>query len=97
MFKHMKVTQISYVIKKTSLVCLVIGLFLMCESPIFIPEGAFQEVTVNMSGSWKITSAYRNGIEISDKFDFSGFGLKLDFDNSEATLTKLKLSKCHFP
>jgi hypothetical protein len=97
MFKHMKVTQISYVIKKTSLVCLVIGLFLMCESPIFIPEGAFQEVTVDMSGSWKITSAYRNGIEISDKFDFTGFGLKLDFDNSEATAYQIETKQVPFP
>mgnify|MGYP006075528251 FL=1 len=97
MFEHMKVTQITYVIKKASLVFLVVGLFLMCESPIFIPEGAFEEVEVDMSGSWKITAAYRNGIEISDKFDFSDFGLKLNVSNSEATTYHIETKQVPFP
>tara|TARA_B110000046_G_scaffold173026_1_gene195256 strand:- start:195 stop:674 length:480 start_codon:yes stop_codon:yes gene_type:complete len=97
MFKHMTINQITYAIKKAFLIFLVIGVFLMCESPVFIPDGAFKEATVDMSGSWKITSAYRNGIEISDKFDFSGFGLKLDFDNSEATAYHIETKQVPFP
>jgi hypothetical protein len=97
MFKHMKITQIASAIKKVILIFLMIGVFLMCQSPIFIPEGAFQEFPVDMSGSWKITSAYRNGMEISEKFDFNSFGLKLNFKNSEETTYQISTNKVPFP
>jgi len=97
MFKHMKITQIASAIKTVILIFLMIGVFLMCQSPIFIPEGAFQEFPVDMSGSWKITSAYRNGMEISEKFDFNSFGLKLNFNNSEKTTYQISTNKVPFP
>lgn len=93
----MIITQIASAIKKAILIFLTISVFLMCESPIFIPEGAFQEFPIDMSGSWKITSAYRNGIEISEKFDFSSFGLNLNFNNIEEATYQISSNKVPFP
>lgn len=46
-----------------------------CEEKINVPEGAFQEQARDLSGNWAITSATRNGTDMTDRFDFSGFRL----------------------
>lgn len=50
-------------------------LMVSCEEKVNIPEGAFQERPRNISGTWAVTSATRNGTDMTDRFDFSGFRL----------------------
>ena len=50
-------------------------LMVSCEEKVNVPEGAFQERARDITGHWAITSATRNGTDMTDRFDFSGFRL----------------------
>jgi len=55
-----------------------------CESKeVTIPGGAFDEKTIDLQGTWKISRVLLNGTEITDKFDFTGFALTLNMSGGQ--------------
>lgn len=65
------------------LLCLFFPLLVIaCKEDIQIPDGAFGETTVDLQGTWKITRVFRNDVEMTEAFDFSGFELQLQMDGS---------------
>lgn len=65
------------------LLCLLLPLLVIsCKEDIQIPDGAFDETTVDLQGTWKISKVFRNDEEMTEAFDFSGFELQLQMDAS---------------
>ncbi len=62
-----------------------------CESnEINIPEGAFEESTVILSGTWVISQVLMNDEDITDRLDFSGMKLKLSMENNSPSNFELE-------
>ena len=62
-----------------------------CESnEVNIPKGAFDETTVNLSGTWIISQVLMNGEDITDRLDFSGLKLKLIMENNSPSNFELE-------
>ncbi len=47
-----------------------------------VEEIMTEEAVKDVKGSWRIAKATRNGADITDKFDFSGFGITFNADGS---------------
>ena len=64
-------------------------ILLSCEdNKVNIPEGAFDENTVNLSGAWIISQVMLNNVDITDRMDFSSLTLNLNMENNNpATFT----------
>lgn len=67
-------------------VCCLTGLFSSCKIEEIAPVA---EAPKNITGSWKIVKATRNGTDITNAFDFAQFRLKFDSTENYTLINRL--------
>lgn len=73
------------------IVCILSYCIWSCESnEVNVPKGAFDESTVNLSGTWVISQVLMNGIDITDRMDFNSMALKLSMENNSPSNFELE-------
>ena len=56
-----------------------------CNNDVSIPDGAFDENTVDLRGTWTVAGVTLNGVDISDRMEFSRMTLQLEMDGNGPT------------
>lgn len=52
-------------------------LFVGCNNDVEVPDGAFDERIVDLTGSWTVSQVQLNGIDITSRLEFSRIDLQL--------------------
>lgn len=91
------VTPPSPGLKMFGILFLIICLGLACEDEsVTIPDGALEEHTIDLSGTWKVKQAILNQRDITDIFDFRQIELTLKMDQLPTDFT-IETGSAPFP
>jgi hypothetical protein len=63
---------------KVSAILIIALFYLGCDNDVDIPDGAFDERIVDLNGSWTVSSVLQNGVDITDRMEFSRIDLQLN-------------------
>lgn len=69
-------------IQITVYILMIFSIFSSCDSFKDAESYDYEEATKNIDGVWQLKTVSRNGIDISDTWDFSRFRLNLNTDGS---------------
>ncbi len=69
-------------IKKYFILCIMVQLFISCDKFKDSTDYYGEEPVKEIAGSWYITKATRNGLDITNIMDFSNFRINLKDDNT---------------
>lgn len=97
MFEHMDIVSRIAKYSRVIFFLMLAIILIKCDDAVTIPEGAFEEQEVDISGAWTISTVIRNGEDISDKFDFSGFSLSLNMNGEMPTTYEIQNGGAPFP